>query len=422
MPKLEPPRNENYAAVVVRLPPLLPLAGCDRLLGASILGYQAIVDTSYSQGDLGVAFPAETQLSDEFCAMNGLYRHSDLNKDKTAQGYLEDSRRVRAIKLRGHRSDCLFLPLESLAYTGAKLDQLNVGDVFDVLNGHEICRKYVIKTKGPSRQQPQEKKFVRVDPRLFPEHTDTGSYFREGDQIPQDAWVYVTQKLHGTSVRLGHTQVLRPLSLRERIAKRLGVRVDGHEWAKIAGSRKVVKDPIESPNAQHFYASDIWAQHMQRVEELIPEGYMIFGEICGHTREGAEIQKDYTYGIEDSELFVYRVATINPRGVVLDLSWPQVREWCAGRGLKTVPDLWEGRHSDFHVGDWLDKRFADQGYANALPLGSNKKLVDEGICIRWDGLAPVTKKAKGPTFLLHETKLLDAEVVDIESDQGEDGA
>lgn len=420
--KLEPAANPNYAAVVCRLPKLLILDGCDRLQGAPLLGFQAVIGLEHQPGELGVVFPAETQLSESFCRENNLYRHQEANKNHDAKGYLEDSRRVRAIKLRGHRSDCLWLPLESLAHTRAKLDELVAGDCFDSLNGVELCRKYVIRTKGPSTTAPQEKKFIRVDPRLFPEHPSIGSYFREGDMIPQDAWVSVSQKLHGTSVRLGHTLVLRQLTIRERIAKRLGVKVDATEWDTIAGSRKVVKDPKESPNAQHFYDSDIWSQHLDRVEHLIPEGYMIFGEICGHTREGAEIQKDYSYGIDDSELFVYRVAFINTRGVSMDLSWPQVRQWCKERELKTVPDLWQGYHRDFVVDDWLDKRFADEGYPDALPLGKNKKLVDEGICIRWDGLTPTVKKAKSSAFTLHETKLLDAEIVDIESIESEDAA
>ena len=418
--KLEAPSNSNYAAVCIDLPPLKSLEGSDFLVGAPLLGFQAVISKDHRPTERGVVFPAESQLSEQMCRENNLFRHQDKNKDPDAKGYLEDTRRVRAIKLRGHRSDCLWLPLESLAWTGANVSELRPGDCFDTLNGQEICRKYVIRTReSRGRQAKKEKRFERVDPRLFPEHEDTANWFREKDRISPEQWVHVTQKIHGTSVRLGRTLVLRKLPLRDRIASKFGVKVQTQEWDAVAGSRKVIKDP-NNPEQNHFYGDDIWTQHLDRVEHLIPEGFLVFGEIIGWTREGAPIQSGYTYCLPDhtSELYVYRVAMINPRGVLVDLSWPQVREWCAERELKHVPDLWEGRHSEFIAEDWIDRRFADEGY-DALPLGPDKKLVDEGVCVRADGLVPVILKVKSPQFNLHETSLLDQGEVDIESRETE---
>lgn len=423
--KIEAPANANYAATVTRLPSLKPLEGCDNLLGAPLFGFQAIISKDHQAGELGIVFPAECQLADEFCSQNNLYRHAEKNKDADAKGYLEDNRRVRAIKLRGHRSDCLWLPLESIAYTGAPIHELTEGDTFDRLGDHEICRKYVIRTREPRAGQPkQPKKFERVDPRLFPEHLDTENYWRNRHLIPEDAYVYVTQKLHGTSVRLGRTLVLRKLGLRERIARRLGVKVQEQEWEAVAGSRKVIKDPHADVIYNHFYSSDIWGEWLARVEGQIPEGFLVFGEIVGYTKDGGAIQGDYHYDMAPgtSALFVYRVATVNPRGVVTDLSWPQVREWCERSGFDWVPDLWEGTHAEFDPDSWLEKRYQDEGFANALPLGSNKKLVDEGVVIRVDGLSPRFWKLKSPTFLGWETKQLDKGEADIESAQTEDVA
>ena len=420
--RLETPANSNYAAVVVRLPPPLTLEGSDFLVGASLLGFQAIISKDHAPGELGIVFPAECQLDTAFCAENSLFRHADLNKDPDVKGYLEDNRRIRAIKLRGHRSDCLWLPLECLAYTGAKLDELKEGDTFDELNGVPICCKFVIKTKSTRNTPKQEKKFVRVDPRLFPEHFDSENYWRNSHLIPQDAHVYVTQKIHGTSWRGTRTNVLRKLSVRDRIARKFGVKVLEHEWDAVAGSRKVIKDP-NNEDQQHFYESDIWTQYLARVEHLIPEGFIVYGEIIGWTAEGAAIQTNYTYELAPGtcELYVYRIAMVNARGVVVDLSWPQVREWCKDRDIKHVKDLWEGPHSEFIAEEWVDRRFSDD-FPDTLPLGSNKKLVDEGVCIRADGLTPIILKVKSPIFLGHETALLDKEVVGIESDQSADVA
>ena len=419
MSKIEKPENENYAAVVATLTVLRELEGCDNLLGAPLFGFQSLVDRTHTAGELGVVFTAETQLSDDFCRKNNLYRHTEKNADPEHAGYLEDNRRVRAIKLRGHQSNCLFMPISSLAWTG-DVSYLKVGDTFDHLNGKEICRKYVIKVPGQNKQHAQVKKFNRVDPKLFPEHQDTAQYFRNSHLIPDDQWVYVTQKIHGTSWRGSRSYVLRKLTLRDRIARKLGVTVQDREWAAVAGSRKVIKDP-SNPEQDHFYTSDIWSAYLDRIEHLIPEGFVVYGELIGYTPEGEEIQKSYSYNIFPGthELFVYRVAFVNPCGVMVDLSWPQVREFCRDRDLNHVPDLWEGPHSDLVAEDWLDARFADYGYPEALPLGSNKKLVDEGICIRADGLAPVILKAKSPIFLGHETSLMDKGEINLE-DVGSD--
>jgi hypothetical protein len=366
---------------------------------------------------LGIVFPAECQLDAAFCRENDLYRHSEQNRNPDAKGYLEDNRRVRAIKLRGHRSDCLFMPIASLAYTAAKLDELTEGDTFDTLNGHRICEKYVIKTKGGGTgTAKQVKKFVRVDPRLFPEHVDTDNYFRNSHLIPQSSYVYVTQKIHGTSWRGSRTMVLRKLTLRDRVARRLGVKVDEHEWDAVAGSRKVIKDP-NNPMQNHYYETDIWSQYLDRIENVIPEGFVVYGEIVGYTSDGGAIQPNYTYEKAPGtcELYVYRVAVVNVRGVVIDLSWPQVRQFCAERGLSHVPDLWEGLHSELDATTYLDRRFADD-WSDALPLGANKKLVDEGICIRADGLTPTILKCKSPIFLQAESKWLDQGITNIEDD------
>jgi hypothetical protein len=114
--KIPEPKNSNYSASIVEIKAVIPLENCDNVHAVSIFGFQGIVSKDVKVGDIGVVFPAETQLSDEFCFFNNLYRHSDKNQDQSKKGYLEDSRRIKAVKFRGHRSDCLFMPLSSLDY------------------------------------------------------------------------------------------------------------------------------------------------------------------------------------------------------------------------------------------------------------------------------------------------------------------
>ena len=63
-------------------------------------------------------FPPECRLSESYLAENNLYRHATKNKTPEEKGYFEDNGRVMARKFRGHRSDCIFMPLSSLEYTG----------------------------------------------------------------------------------------------------------------------------------------------------------------------------------------------------------------------------------------------------------------------------------------------------------------
>ncbi|MFE5290369.1 RNA ligase family protein [Nocardia sp. NPDC056611] len=421
--KLDAPANANYAAVVARISAINPLAGCDNIVGAPLLGFQAIVSKDTAVGEIGIAFTAETQLSNEYARVNNLHRDPELNGDPRAAGYMEKNRRVRAIKLRGHRSDALFMPLASLAYTGVNVEDLNVGDTFDTLNGHEICRKFERPVSGSNRGNPMvkaTKKFERVDAKFLPEHFDTTRYWGNEHLIPSEARVVITQKLHGTSIRIGNTIAKRRMTWRDKLATRLlKVPVSQYEYDTVYGSRKVIKDPKAEQN--HYYGTDVWTHYGQRLDGLIPQGFVVYAELIGWTPDGSPIQRDYTYNVPEGEadLYVYRVASVNPQGVITDLAWGQLVEWCAQLGLKTVPVLTEMAHKAFDAADWIDRRYYDEGYGQAVPLSGPKKLVDEGVCIRVvDGLHPTTLKAKSPIFLQHETKVLDSNGVDLEAEGG----
>jgi hypothetical protein len=198
------------------------------------------------------------------------------------------------------------------------------------------------------------------------------------------------------------------------------IKIKKYEFDYVFGSRKVIKD-INNPNQQHFYNSDIWSEEGKKLEGLIPEGFILYGELIGWTAGGAPIQKNYTYKIppQTCDLYIYRVAFVNNQGRIFDLAWEQVKEFCRDLNLRVVPELWAGLHSELKVEDFIDKRFINEGYTQAVPLEDNPKLVDEGICVRVDGLAPYILKAKSPIFLQHETKMLDEEALDLEAEGSE---
>lgn len=432
--KLSAPENPNYAATVVTLKNIIELENCDNVVGTTIFGAQAIVGKGQQVGDIGIYFPAETQLSEEFCKQNNLFRHSDLNKDKTAAGYIEDNRRVKAMKFRGHRSDALFLSLDSLSYLKLKVADLNEGDTFDQINGHEICKKYLVKLPVSRVEKNKDKVFRRVDTKFLPEHYDTENFFRNQHNIKAGTPVVVTQKLHGTSIRIGNTVVLRKLNTVERILKRMGIKVAETEYDHVSGSKRVIKDP-NNPNQNHFYETDVWTTEGQKLKGIIPEGFILYGELIGWTETGAPIQPNYTYRVPQNtaDLYIYRVAFVNNQARVTDLTWSQLKEFCRDLGLKHVPELWTGTideltqtvddNGTMAIQQWfMDKHLEEYGWEgikpgmHAVPLDKDSPC-DEGVCVRVDGLTPYILKAKSPAFLRHETEMLDKEVVDIESEQ-----
>lgn len=423
--KYETPINPNYSATIIEVKEVHTLEGLDNLVSISAFGYQALVSKDTKPGDIGVLFTAESQLSEEFARMNNLHRHTDRNNNEKEAGYLEDSRRVKAIKLRGWRSDALFMPLDAFKYLKLKPEDFAVGDVFDKIDGHEIVKKYVL--KEPGQFKGQSARLRKVDEKTFPVHVDTEQYQRNEHKIPDDAQIIVTQKLHGTSFRAGRVPIERDLTWLERLAQRLGVKVSTTKFSSVAGSRMVVKsiDGQAESGKNHFYASDPWSAWTEKIKDSIPEGWIIYGELIGWTPDGAAIQKGYTYNLsEGSELYVYRIAVVNGQGRMVDLSWDAVREFAITSGLKHVPELWRGVKSEFDPEQYLDMRFADQGIGEFHPYRdtpialSDPKTVDEGVVIRYDvSYVPYLLKAKSPIFLGWETAELDKGVIDIESEE-----
>ncbi|MFE7717556.1 RNA ligase family protein [Nocardia rhizosphaerihabitans] len=413
--KFDTPKNENYAAVIAKVPAVLPIPGRDRIEQISIYGHTAVVQKGWKPGDLGVFFPAEVQLSEKYARENNMYRHGNLNADPGVTGYLEDNGRVKALKLGPARSNALFMPLESLESFGVMAGDFKEGDTFDHINGKEVCRKYVVRgsDKLPNNQAPKDRSKDRVDPRLFPQHIDTANFWRNVARV-DDRRVIVTQKLHGTSIRIGRVPVLRKLSLVERLAQRLGAKIQQREYDAVYGSRKVIKD-ANNEGQQHFYSEDIWTQKGREIDAVLPNGWILYGELIGWTPDGAPLQRGYTYEIPkgQSRLYVYRIAVVNDQGVSVDLSYEAVVEFCKNNGLNHAPVVWSGHINLFNVNAWMDGNYAEEGVPGVVPAGAG--VIDEGVVIRSEGITPTLLKAKSPLFLEHETKVLDSGAEDIES-------
>ena len=443
--KLNKPKNENYAAIVVEIKTLVPLENCDNVQAAIILGNQVIVDKSVKIGDVGLYFPLECQLSKEYLSANNLYRKKELNLDQTKAGYFEENGRIRCVKFRGHKSEGLFMPSGSLFFIGTSGLNLNLNDCFDELNGIPICKKYYVlkptqsrdafKQKGKGKQLRQSK----LVENQFRFHQDTSMLYRNLHRIDPDSLISITYKVHGTSGISSYVLCKRKITKRERIGAffhniytKLVTLGKGRyitletEYDYLYSSRKVIKNPELNPNAQHYYNEDIWGIAHKELEPYLQKGLSLYYEIVGYLPNGGMIQKDYDYGCEVGEhaIYIYRITQTNADGKVFEFSAKQVQDWCHYKGLKAVPQLYYGYAQGVwtekfeNVDEWgdvfLDKIKHDYNEKDCYIC--KNKVPEEGCVIRIEGLDFEAYKQKSNRFYELETKNLDKGESNIEDE------
>jgi len=435
--KLEQPKNKNYSAVVVELKHFNELPNCNNVKGAVIFNNQVIVGKDVTEGSVGLFFPLETALSKEFLGANNLYRKPEWgNKDPQAKGFFEESGRVKAVRFRGHASEGFWIPLNSLDnMNGVSSEGLKVGNEFDTICGVEICRKYVPrsnKVKGNGGNGVKDKKAKTIHDYIidgqFRFHPDTENLRRNVHKVDPYDLISITDKWHGTSVVVANVLTKRNLKWYEKLLKKLGVDVVDTEYGIVASSRRVIKTiDGETQRGGHFYGTDVWGLVAKEVN--IPRGFTIYGEIVGYTPEGRPIQKGYTYNVppKSHELRVYRVTLTTPEGEVLELSWPQVEQFCRAHNLLWVNPFFYGTAEEIepyvegsNVTEWHPRFLAalEAKYVDGHECPYNKGYPAEGIVVRIDRLTKAEAyKLKSFAFLEAETKALDSGDVGVEEEE-----
>jgi len=462
------PKNENYAAVVVEIKTLLPLANCDNVQAAIIMGNQVIVDKRVQAGAIGLYFPLETQLSEPYLKANNLYRKPELNADQTQKGYFEENGRIRCVKFRGNKSEGLFMPLESLNFIQRVQYGLNdlkdnfkvnntvgtIGDTFDEVESIEICRKYIIKhshTPGlpGSKKDKQSKKYKsKLVENQFRFHQDTSMLYKNIHRINPDSLISITYKVHGTSGISSYILCKEHVSTREKIGlffynlwlkvitlgKQKASLVDT-DYDYLYASRKVIKNEELNPNAEHFYDSNIWELAHNELKDFLQKGMTFYYEVVGYMPSNTMIQKDYDYGCEPGthKIYIYRITYTNTDGKVFEFSAKQVQDFCKKNGLNAVPQLYYGYANNFltnmgikyHL--WSDEDNLNlwrNDLLNGIKEQYNEKdcyicktkVPEEGVVIRIEENDFEAYKAKSNAFYERETKLLDKGESNIEDE------
>jgi hypothetical protein len=392
-----------YTAFITRIKNVRPHPNADRLQLGECFGNTIVVSLDYTDNQLGIYFPSDGQLSVEFAEANNLLRKKDENGNNIG-GYMDaDKRNVTAIKLRGEKSDGLFLPLKSLETFG-DISTLREGDRIENFNGHEICCKYVprrnVRQGHVSNGNKTRKKKVNVAP-LFSEHCDTDQLaynlgaFKPGDEIE------ITLKMHGTSQRTAHLPILQEnryrLHGKEFKSLFLNILPNGkwrdklidkwcepvYDWGYVSGTRRTV---LENFKGGYYGSNEFREAHSKFFEGKLWKGEEIYYEVVGFTHTGAPIMatadnkklndkefiKQYgktttfSYGcVPDhtevttidvgngmcltscetkgqSDIYVYRMTMTNEDGDIVEYTPDFMRYRCEQMGVKTVPVMWKG--------------------------------------------------------------------------------
>ena len=420
-----------YTAFITRIKNLRQHPNADRLQMGECFGNTVIVSMDYTDNQLGIYFPSDGQVSVAFAEANNLLRKKD-DAGNNIGGYMDENKRnVTAIKLRGEKSDGLFLPLKSLESFG-DITTLNEGDRIDNFNGHEICCKYVprsnVRRGHVSNGNRTRKKKVDVAP-LFVEHADTEQLaynlgaFKAGDEIE------ITLKMHGTSQRTAYLPVFKGYkrTLWDKIRRNEGTPI--YDWGYVSGTRRTV---LENYDGGYYGSNEFREQHSKFFEGKLWKGEEVYYEVVGFTHTGAPIMSTadnkklndkefvkqygketvFSYGcspigkvfslniayfegdieagivaernVPQSDIYVYRMTMTNEDGDMVEYTPDFMRYRCEQMGVKTVPMLdkcvvpYDG-HDYPTPGDWVKAR-AEVHYDGPDPIG--KTHVREGVVVR----------------------------------------
>lgn len=431
--------NENYAAHIVKIDNKIELPGMRTLCATTIFGQNVLINKNTEIGTLGIFFPIECLIDKEFLSKNNLFKHSDLNEDKTKTGFFEDSQRVKCLSFQGNKSEGFFIPIEALSYLG-NTNGLEDGITFDTIDGKMICKKYIVnkkeiqnKTSEGSKAKKAKKKaekFDRMIPGQFKFHGDTGNAAYHFFKFQPEQIIGISNKIHGSSFIVANTLTKRPMTWFEKfLNKWLKVKIDDKVYDHIAASRTVIKNKnINQESGSGFYNFDIWTDIKERIKHLIPPGYTVYGEVFGYLPTGGMIQKGYHYGCNKQEyrIIIYRVTITNAEGLTFELSEPQIQEFCRERDLPAKEMFYYGKAKDLFPELALDDNWSENFYnkmrssfnlEQMCPLNNNE-VPAEGVVLRIDRSSSFDAfKVKSFLFNKRETQMLDKGEVDIESEE-----
>ena len=398
----------EHCGYIVKITELRKHTNADRLQVATIFGNSVIVSLDTRVGDMGVYFPTDLQLSEEFCKVNDLVRRKD-EHGNPAGGYLDPNKRnIRTMKLRGEVSDGLYLPITCLAEF-TKISDLAIGNTIDTLNGHEICRKYIprINTTCRVSSAPRKKAKANFAPTFY-EHVDTAQLAYNLETFKAGDIIQLTLKMHGTSGRTGYLPLIRyKQSLFDKIFHHIGK--EYKEYGYVSGTRRVVLDATHTGG---YYDDNSFREEMaKKFKGKLHKGEVCYYEIIGFqgpngapimtsvknskisdkafTKQygeettfsyGCKMANNYDDEIPCCDIYVYRITMANEDGDIVEYSPAEIRYRCEQIGVKFVPEFETFIiPNDVNAGEYVMRK-VEEYYDGADPIG--KTHVREGVVAR----------------------------------------
>jgi hypothetical protein len=433
-----------YCGYITRLKNVRPHSNADRLLCGECFGNNVIVNLDYTENQLGVYFPVDGKLSEDFANKHNLLRKKDENGNNVG-GYLDpDKRNIKALKLRGEQSDGLFMPIESLA-DYVDITTLNEGDTITTLNGVLICEKYIPKTNRRSNNptnNKSKKKMKTITYPYFDEHIDTAQLAYNMNAFKVGNLIEITLKMHGTSQRTAYTlmknQKVYPYLI-YKLRNLLGLKpkvTESYEY--VSGTRRCTLENFDGG----FYGSNAFRkQHHDKFVGKLHKGEEVFYEVVGFTDTGSPIMPSvsnkklndkefvkkygsdtvFSYGCEpkgckesdmkltggtltigdtsfavneaktyepvpQSDIYVYRMTMTNPDGEVVEYPYDYMKYRCEQMGVKVVPMFTRfildpaDLEMDTRTAGEIVKDVAEYYYDGVDPIG--KTHWREGVVVR----------------------------------------
>lgn len=446
-----------YNAIVTKLRNVRVHPNADRVKLATCHGNQVVVGLINVDDDLGVYFPCDGQLSDEFCHANNLYRDIAKNADpKDNPGMFDDNRRVRAQKFRGEVSDGFWVPMSYFKFIKRLPSELlEEGYEFDTVNGVAICNKYInpATLKAAAQNQTKKTKTAKTSV-MFKEHMDTSHFGRSVHEVKENDLIIITEKLHGTSHRVGHVLIERKQNWLEKILHKLGwVVISEFEWSHLNGTRRVVIEESKRDGVQ-YHDPTIRERALDKFNGSLRKGETVYLEIVGYENGAKPIMnsvdttqlKDkeftktyanlgdkktmvYSYGCAEGahDFYVYRMTMTNADGQSVDYCWDDVMRRCGEIGAKYVPEVTRFRVSELKANAALqgiifndDRDFQEHLMKLVDIYSKGASVLDpthikEGVCVRLEsGLVPRIFKHKSFEFKELEGFAKDSGAVDTE--------
>jgi len=284
-------------------------SNADKLDIVTVKGWNCIVSRDqFKVGDLVV-----------FCPPDSIIPNNLIEQYKLE--FLKKNGRVDTVKLRGYISQGLILDLKCLIGKTGVYAREGM-DVAEVLG--------ITKYEPPEDNiQLQGKPTKRKRNPNFSVYTDIQNINNYNTVFKEEDYVVITEKIHGTNFRAGRLLIY-----------------TGSIWGKIKswfcgkyefvyGSHNVQMGVIN--NRKNFYGENVYGQIAKKYKlaEIIPEDYIIYGEIYGK-----KIQK-LEYGMGNG--IGMRIFDVKYKGNYLNQ--PDLERFCVQLKLQLVPILYVGKFS-----------------------------------------------------------------------------